>query len=341
VGVAADDLAGRLALALMLNDHPDVIERNQPEGMPLHPARYRLRDDSNSVAQALEASDPRPDQTAILAALERHLGQPPDLYRRSINPDTGDITLAFHFPALAQKHYGLQLEAAAAETGVTIAIAPRPHQGALTDAAHAVVPPGLRVLKTSLHHERETIRLRCAGQADPAAQQAAQEQFYNQTGWHLELETDNGSSTPAAPAARPATTPDMPQHQAIAQVRAALGSESGCYKVSADNQQHILTTRFHFPDVARQRYAELLADLSAQTGWQVEIYPQPHQGELEALARRVLPPDLHLLGAPSLHREAKQVVARCRGRADEPQLAQAAATFAETSGWQLLIRHDD
>ncbi len=336
LAVVPDDLAGRLAVALMLNAHPEAIERET--ALLAQEARYR-RLQGAAAERAIADSEPRPDQVAILATIERHLGQPPDLYKRSVNPDTGAVTLAFHFPAIARQQYGAALAAASNEAGVPIEIAPHPHQGALTKAAHAALPADLRVLKTSLHHPRQAVALRVGGNAPAEALHHARDTFHAQTGWTLELEgaqTGSSAPPPQAPAAASRQTVDM--HQAVSQVRAALGAESGCYKVSADQSARVLQVRFHFPAVAQARYADLLADLSQQTGWQVTLYPEPHQGEMEAAARRALPAGLEPVGGPSFHRTEQQTVLRCRGTAANDELHQAEHTFAETTGWRLVIQ---
>jgi hypothetical protein len=281
----------------------------------------------------------RPDQTEIRAIIERHIGTPADLYRFSVNPDSGEVTLSFHFPAVARQQYGAALEAAAQEAGVTITTAPQPHQGALTDAAAAALPEGLRVLKVSVHHPRHAIALRCEGEADPAALEAARDTFHERTGWTLEIEGVAGDQSAPAQAA-PARADALNMHDAMTTVRGAFDASSGLYKVSADQGRQVLTLRFHFPDIARERYADLLASLVEQTGWQITVYPQPHQGELDAQARRVLPPELSMTGGSSLYSSERQVVVRCKGTANEQSLATAEQEFAAATGWNLIIRQE-
>jgi hypothetical protein len=125
---------------------------------------------------------------------------------------------------------------------------------------------------------------------------------------------------------------------AMALARAEMRDDTGCYKISADQARGTLMVRFHFPDVARERYAERLEMLAEKTGWSVTIYPEPHQGEMEAQVRRVIPAGLDVIGAPSLYRQDHQVVVRCRGQADEQAMHAAEATFCEATGWYLVIR---
>jgi Cft2 family RNA processing exonuclease len=338
VGAAADDLAARLAVAMLLNANPEVVQPEDDSSVLPQQRRYRVLAGERMI-QALKASEPRPDQTAILATIERHIGAPPDLYRRSVNPETGAVTLAFHFPAVAQQQHAEALAAASAEAGVPIELSPRPHQGALSDVAQEVVPPGLDVLKTSLHHARETVSLRVSGEVSPDACAEAAQRFAAQTGWTLQFEGLSGPAfggdEEAAPA--PPTGGALDMNRATTLVRETLGPQSGCYKVSVDQPRRTLTVRFHFPEAARERYAETLSDLAARTGWQITVYPEPHQGEMEKLVRRVLPAGLLLSGAPSLYREERRAVVRCQGTAEDDALREAQQAFAAATGWSLDV----
>ncbi len=336
--IASDDLAGRLALALLLVDTPRLFAAQSAAFDATTRPQYKL---AATWSEALAGGDgsARPDQTEIRTILQHHLGNPDDLYKCSVNPDTGEVTLSFHFPQVARQRYAAALDAAAQEAGVPIGIAPQPHQGALTSAAYALLPAELSVLKTSLHHPHHALVLRCSGSASPAAIQSAQQAFQQQTGWRLEFELpDSANTNHTAPPRNERQRPALDMNQASNLVRTRLGAESGCYKVSADQARRTLQVRFHFPDTARQRYATELADLSQQTGWQVTVYPEPHQGAMETAVRRVLPSALQPIGAPSLHHSERQVVVRCRGTSDEQAISMAQAAFVEATGWQLVLR---
>jgi Cft2 family RNA processing exonuclease len=349
VEVEPDDLVGRLGLVLMLNDTPRLFERQHPgtgatAATIARGTRYQLRA-GWQTALAEGAGDVRPDQMWILSVIEQHLGNPPDLYRRSVNPDTGEVTLAFHFPDVARQHYAAALAAASEEVGVTITIAPQPHQGALSDMAHSVLPAGLTVTKTSLHHDRDTIRLRCSGQTSSEEREAAVQRFAEQTGWTLEIElehqsqTGGGGATRTKPTARPGQGHGkrLDVHTAMAMVKGSLRDEAGLYKVSANQAEGTLVARFHFPDVAGERYTDVFAHLAEQTGWYVTVYPEPHQGAMESLARRLVPAGVEVVGAPSLYRKNRQVIVKVRGKIAEEDARAARDAFVQTTGWTLDI----
>jgi hypothetical protein len=284
----------------------------------------------------------RPDQTAIQASIARHLGAAPDLYHRGVDPNTGTVTLKFHFPAVARERYAAGLAQIRAETGVDVQVDPNPHQGMLADAALSVLPSDLQNLKApSIHHTEQVVRVQCEGTiVDSAVLEEAALRFHTITGWRLDLILPGQRlAAPAVAAWEPtAATGWMELNAARNLVVERFGPDTGCYKVGADQQSSTLILRFHFPDVARRRYAAELAQLAHDTGWRVALHPEPHQGVLQARAREVLPIGLTALGTPALQHAQRTVLVRCRGEAASGDIAAAEATFEETTGWRLAVQ---
>jgi hypothetical protein len=278
----------------------------------------------------------RPDQSWILSIVERHLGTPPGLYRRSVDPLTGQVTLAFHFPDVARAQYAEAIAAAAAEAEVQINVAPHAHQGALVEAARKLLPAGLTLKKTpAIHLNQKEIHLRTTGQASDEAIKEAQERFAAETGWKLVFERE----APVVMAASSVVASGrMEQNAAQALIRQKLGPESGLYKVGIEVSMGVLVLRFHFPAVARVQYAEQIAALEQETGWKIEIYSGTHQGALDVVLRGLLPPEAQIRGAPSLHYDEQQVVASYEGTLDEAAIAAAQEAFLAKTGWKLLLK---
>jgi len=185
------------------------------------------------------------------------------------------------------------------------------------------------------------VRIRCDGTAKQEAIDQAQARFQAQTGWQLELALTIQPDQPelAPPAESPGGVPErLKMNLATWSAQEVFGPATGCYKIGADQQAGILILRFEFPDVARTRYADQIAELARSTGWQVQIHPQPHQGALDAAARTALPPGLTLIGAPSLAAPTREVTLRCRGEADPAVVEDARVAFAALTGWSLVIR---
>jgi Cft2 family RNA processing exonuclease len=354
VGVSPHSLEERLAVAKLLHRHAGLFTQERSvfdgEGLTL----YGLAPDWQDALQDVQEYD-RPDQTWIMSVIEQYLGEPDDLYRRSIDPDSGAVTLSFHFPAVAKERYVEAIAAAAEETGVPISIAPQAHQGELARLALECVPEGLIVTgSVSLYPDRSLAALRCSGQASPEEIAAAQARFCEETGWSLEFEI-NGTVYAAAEQQTPAQAENtiattfipqtvheprrapLNQHDALVIAQRLLAPLPNYAKVGADSAAYCLMPRFHFPLVAQQQYADIFAQLEAETGWQVELQQTTNQQELSALARQLLPPGLSSVGAPSLLLDQNIVSVRVIGQADTETIQQAQAQFLAETGWQLEL----
>src|SRR5258708_5653755 len=141
--VAADlfpqSLEDRLALAKVLQQHLRLFTQSRGvfEGEALTP--YELAPEWQEALEEDEEYE-RPDQNWILSVIENYLGSPPDLYRRSVDPDTGAVILYFHFPTVAQTRYAEPITAAEEGTRVPISIAPNARQAALAKTRHQHIP---------------------------------------------------------------------------------------------------------------------------------------------------------------------------------------------------------
>ncbi len=336
-GCNPEDLTERLALALLLARHPRVFTQQAWDPDKAEGARTSLNPHWQEVVDD-PAEAERPDQAWILSVVERHVGHPPGLYRRSIDPQTGEVTLAFHFPEVARRRYSGPIAAAAAEAGVDITISPNPHQGALVEAAQRALPTGLTLKKVpSILVGQQTVRVVCQGAATQEALEAAQQQFSEETGWQLEVEAPMALARDADAMSSSVRSGRMEQNAAQQVIRQTLGSESGLCKVGVDGSG-TLTLRFHFPVVARRRYQEDLARLSQETGWRMEISPVTDQGALQVELRLLLPPGVKLRGAPSLYTDQLQTVATYEGVLDEAACGKIQAVFLERTGWSLVLK---
>ncbi len=285
------------------------------------------------------AGQPRPDQMAIQALIDHHLGHAPDLYRRSVDATSGSVTLGFFFPDVASQRYAEQIAALAAEAGVAVALASEPHQQALADAALAALPAGLTPMRSpSLKFALRTVQLRCEGAATPEAIQAAEAAFHEQTGWRLEA-ISAASAQQAADQAVVAPSDVEPVQQRIAldTARELFPSFLGCYKIGLDAQALTLTLRFYFPELAATQHAERLAQLAAATGWTVKVHPQAHQDALQRAAAEALPRARSSTGGPRSSRNAVWWSRATAAPWHPEQVAAAQSAFHERTGWTLAL----
>jgi hypothetical protein len=338
-GVSANTLEDRLAVAKILYKNPLIFmqQRTLLEGEGL--ALYML---APEWSEALETPEerPRPDQSWIQEIIQKYLGEASDLYRRSIDPDSGEITLAFHFPAIAAQQYAEEIAALAEETGVPVNLAPRAHQGELVRVAHHVLPPGLNERGfPSVYHESQMLHLKTQGTASQEALEKARQSFFEQTGWQLELDiqSDRPAEEPLPTQHEGGPALRLDQHSAIHTAQRLLRDLGGYIKVGAEPGRWLLHARFHFPEIARQRYAGHFAEVEASTGWQVHVPDGIHQEALAAMARRVLPDGLKAMGAPSIYHQQQAVLLQCKGEAPQEEVLAAQERFEEETGWQLTI----
>jgi Cft2 family RNA processing exonuclease len=349
-GLAPQSLEDRMALAKVLYQHPGLFTQQRSvlegEGLTL----YCLSPEWREALEEPEEIE-RPDQNWILSVIEQYLGTPSDLYKRSIDPDTGDVVLSFYFPARASTIYAEAIAAAAEETGVTITIAPHTHQGELAKAARSVLPGGLTAQGTpSIFLERSVISLHCTGQASTEEIAGAQSSFYEETGWYLELqgitlvtaqatgltEEDHEEEDVPEPL-HEFRQPEMNQYEALQLAQRLLSDLPGFYKAGADPANATLLLRFHFPAAAQKRYAEQFAQLEAQTGWHVHLHPAVHHQALVEMARRMLPEGLASNGTPSLHLDRETVRVYYQGTASSEAIQEAQERFLEETGWRLEL----
>ncbi len=386
-GLSSQSLEDRLSVAKLLHKYPLLFTQSRTvfegEGLTL----YSLAPEWRETLEEPEVYD-RPDQNWILSIIEQYIGSPPDLYRRSVDPDTGAVTLAFHFPAVAYEKYAGALAAAAEEVGVSITLATNAHQGELVKAAYRHLPASLTVESTpSLYFDRWAVLLHCRGQATEAEIAQARAGFFEETGWQLELQINGNivfpredgykgsdqaggelsegdlkgsilssasgelnegphpvsSSTPAltmtfGTAMLPArASAPVDQHTAHQVAQRLLGGLPGFTKVGLDIASITLVPRFQFPDVAATRYAGVFEQLEAQTGWQVRLHPTTNQEALVEMARRVLPPELQCSGTPSLYLDQHAVGVHYTGNASPEAMEEAQQQFLQETGWQLRL----
>ena len=365
-------LEDRLALAKVLQKNLPLFTQSrgvfEGEGLTLYELAPGWQE-----ALDMEEEVERPDQNWILSVIEGYLGSPADLYRRSVDPDTGAVTLSFHFPLAVEKRYGEAIAAAAEDAGVPISISPNAHQGALAKTARQHVPPGLTVQGGhSIYLDRSIISLNCVGRTTREAIASAQAQFYEETGWQLELKgvivtsnvvnaenvnqalsalsaiSETSSQIPEAAAtsidaaqtrkeANPFPAEPLSQHEAIQLAQRMLSALPGYYKAGGEVATSTLLLRFHFPLVAQTRYADVFAELEARTGWHVRLHQTTHQQALIELARRMLPSGLACDGVPSLYVDQRMVMVNYVGHAEPEALQDVQQQFLAETGWHLHL----
>ena len=112
----------------------------------------------------------------------------PDLFKVGADANNGILVLRFHFPQVAQTRYAEQFALIEEKTGWEVRISDSIHQGALIDMAYRVLPEGLTAMTTpSIHQSERCVRVRCSGEASNEDIAQAQQAFFAETAWNLEI----------------------------------------------------------------------------------------------------------------------------------------------------------
>jgi Cft2 family RNA processing exonuclease len=136
------------------------------------------------------------------------------------------------------------------------------------------------------------------------------------------------------PAAQPAfAEPNL----LLARVDALLGSHTGLYKRGYHLPTHELRLFFDFPQVARERYQDLIDQVVADTGWSVVINEMPQQERLFAAALAYLPAGVKVTKGPALYLDRRAVSLTLDTALPKPEQQDAASQFLEQTGFTLLV----
>ncbi|GHO85987.1 MBL fold metallo-hydrolase [Dictyobacter formicarum] len=347
-GVSQHRVEERLAVAKIIQQHPRLFEQYDDllEGQGV--VHYGLATTWHEALAEPEQRE-RPDQNWILTTIERYIGTPPELIRRSVDGETGDVSLTFIYPEGAWERYHERLEAAAEETGVNIIISPHTPLGEMSNLAQKQLPATLTVQgNPSIFVEQRMIRFTCSGHASDEELQAAQQRVLEETGWRLEVAGLAGTSQPAkvsssVPTTIPATqtrvSNAVQEQQAITTARALLSGLAGFLKVGMEKANYVLRVRFEFPEVAQQRYGAIFQQIEDSTGWHVQMYPlTPSQEALAAMAHSMLPDGLEAIGRPSIYWDRNTVGILCKGSAEVEAAYEAQRQFTAETAWTLELQ---
>ncbi|MBI3951020.1 MAG: MBL fold metallo-hydrolase [Acidobacteria bacterium] len=127
-------------------------------------------------------------------------------------------------------------------------------------------------------------------------------------------------------------------NELLARVDQFLGPTTGLYKRGYDLASHELRLSFESPQVARERYRDLIERVVEGTGWTVTINEMPHQGRLAEVALECLPAGLSIMKAPAIHLDRQEVVVALNEEINKAVAKEAAREFKETTGFTLVIK---
>jgi Cft2 family RNA processing exonuclease len=131
---------------------------------------------------------------------------------------------------------------------------------------------------------------------------------------------------------------EIPTRDIVFQIiESHIGHPSDLYRKSFNPTTGKVTLSFHFPEIARKQYQQVLQIAQQEAGVPIVISPQPHQQAMEQAAQQVLPAGLTLIGNPSIYYNQQRVHLNTSGQTTRIALAEACARFQEMTGWKLSI----
>ncbi|MCB9637567.1 MAG: MBL fold metallo-hydrolase [Myxococcales bacterium] len=344
---AAPETSELETLQSLIADHPQFF---QPDTK--RPQLYRLTSPEHKAGRARkDTSYGRAEMNRALQLVGELLPTECGLYKKGARREEHILLLFFHFPQKAQRLYGDLFAQIEQKTGWKIQLNEMPHHAALEEHARRLLPEGwLPQRNPSILHEEQLVRLRVYDDLSlpPAIQETTlerlQQEFAEETGYQLELQllASTGTQspeekTPPCEAEAPSLSEPLEINQAYQRIEEAF---AGCahrpYKKSKKGDKIVLS--FLSPFVG-ERYQGQLASLTQQTGWQIQINPEPNQYGIKQEVRALLPKSWGLSKEPGIHKQSRVVRVQIPHRPEKMELQQIMEEVFERTGFHLEVRH--
>jgi predicted metal-dependent RNase len=131
----------------------------------------------------------------------------------------------------------------------------------------------------------------------------------------------------------------MPERIALSEIERRLPSETGLYDKSVDREKRQISLQFHFPDIASQKYKDVIEELTKFTNWTVVIHPYPNKISLELKITELLPQDWKLKRNPSVYLDQKriQIIITEDSPFDKQKAQEIQKVYKEQTGFELTI----
>lgn len=114
-----------------------------------------------------------------------------------------------------------------------------------------------------------------------------------------------------------------------------LDETHGLYKRSIIKDKQEVMLSFYFPKIAIREYSDLIAMLSQETGWQIEIRPHPNQEKMISIISDVLPAEYVMSRRPSIYLLDERIVAHLNQLPSSELIASCAEIYYNKTGFNL------
>jgi Cft2 family RNA processing exonuclease len=126
----------------------------------------------------------------------------------------------------------------------------------------------------------------------------------------------------------------MEQNQARETAFSRFPAEAQLRKVGMEVHRRRMTLYFDFPEVAAKQHADLIEQITDQTGWEVILNPQVNQQALGLAVSDLLPPEARIIRGPSFHMDRREVQVEVDAPGDFMPIEQA---YREKTGFRLTV----
>jgi len=272
----------------------------------------------------------------VQAALAAGLPDDSGIYKRSAYQEAHRMVLSFHFPQVQGAAVAAALERIAAETGWTLEVNPRAHQGELMAAVQALLPEVTGGISLYPAERRAVARVGSA----PAELTERQRRFLERTGWTLEVAVSSSVAPTVAPLPTASAAPEraaLAPPEARAEVMAVFaGVAPPLAPLKIRFPVGALSLHFVHPALGR-RQQERLAAIARRTGRAVMTHPHPNPQELIRLGAALIPQDWTRLGEPGYIPQSDSLRVTLWDHPGDAAVAAAAAVIREQLGCGLEI----
>ncbi len=127
------------------------------------------------------------------------------------------------------------------------------------------------------------------------------------------------------------------QNMALVAVETFFPPETGLYRKGIMREKGEITLYFHFPDIARTKYAKELDELEDITGWDVVVNTRPNQDALVKEAIKVLSGVFRPMKRPSVHIHEKKIDIKGEQLGKDAELQRVVEEFQEKTGFSFHL----
>lgn len=339
------DLAGEAVLP------EDLLPAELPEGVSPELAKLAIvlqlaHDGAELTVEGIlpkhaKMSEPMEMNLARTTVLEL-FGEEARIRRVGMDINTGQMTISFDFPTIAEEKYSDLIERAEALTNWTVNISPDVNQNALGMAVHELLPPDATLRKgPSFFLGQGQVKIEVDGVEDTAA---LAEQYQQLTGFKLLVNDsgtagqENGAAKPTATAATSSTAGQMEINAAYELIRAALG-EHGLNKAGLKQGRIVLS--FISPQLGLRHY-DTIERLAKETGYEISIHPHPNQNAITQAAHKLMmQAKVRIVKGPSIYVERGAVGIKTDTEISADQRAELEQKFEAETGFKLEFTFQD